>query len=996
MRDRILILARCLASLAGLVLILAGPPAALVRFVGNPLPSEGPDLAGIGDALTRTGIDDRTVIKILALLAWFVWIQIAAAVLAEVAGQIRSRPAPSVPVIPGFQPVARHLVAGVVLIAALAGPGRTAAPVAAATPSPVTALAKDPGHLPASSNPPAASSESAALPASESSTASEYVVQRHDSLWRIAEDLLGDGFRWREIRDLNVGKVQPDGGALMASTDVIHPGWILDVPSLTQTALPPSPVPATHTAQRGEHLWEIAENTLETALGREATAAEIDPYWRGVVEHNRADLPDPGNPNLIITGHTVHLPGVPGAEPEPGAIQDSTPEPLEPPNEAAVAPSPPSPPADPAPPEPSSSTPRDIPGDTLEPVGEPNLNQIEDDADSEDGIAVRVLGAAGTGLAAVVALKLARRRRDRQARAAPGYVAPAMPDELRETHREVVAQADLDQHAEVRAALAEIAHHVAGRRRARCRPRLVQVDGTRIDVLLEEPDVNAPPGWKVEASGQVWATPRDHEPAGVGGACVAPLLATLGRPDGTTDILYDLEGAGTTTLMGDADAALRLVRSILYEIVHQLDEVSIVVVGDVPTPDDPRVRTVAQWDEVADDVLAWARLSNRALQANKLDSAFLARGSGRSIDGAIPLLVVIDSAPDDERFEELLDITRRGAAVAVLVASHATGIGTSVVLDGKQLTVPSLGLELEAQGIDAEAADDIDELVAAADRPAVAPEQVPGAQEPSLVAPASPNGAEYTDPHFDVLIRVLGQIEAEGGWQRLKPKQLALLTYVATHPGCSAEQVEEALWPDPVATRRQRLHITLSQIRSAIGSQHLPPFEDEGSYGVADTVRTDLDLFERRIKYADGRTAVEAISILRGALELVTGPPFSYNARGRGSFVWVDTEHWISTTEASVVKAAWDLWQLYTDRDDFDGAIWAAQRGLLASPTNTELTNCLLRAYATRGDHGAAERVYRSHVRALDLLDLGEPEDSTVELWDDLAAQSQMDPGRPR
>ena len=441
-----------------------------------------------------------------------------------------------------------------------------------------------------------------------------------------------------------------------------------------------------------------------------------------------------------------------------------------------------------------------------------------------------------------------------------------MPDELRETHWEVVARADLDQHAEVRAALAEIAHHVAGRRRARCCPRLVQVDGTRIDVLLEEPDVNPPPGWKAEASGQVWARPRNNEPAGFDGTCVAPLLATLGRPDGATDILYDLEGAGTTTLMGDADAALRLVRSILHEIVHQPDEVSVVTVGDVPTLNDPRVRTVAEWEEAADDVLAWARLSDRALQANKLASAFLARGSGRSIDGTIPMLVVIDSAPDDERFEELLDLTHRGAAIAVLVASGGIRTGTSVVLDGKQLTVPSLGLELEAQGIDAEAADDIDELVAAADRPAVAPEQEPGAQEPSLVVPASPNGAQYTDPPFDVLIRVLGQIEAEGGREPLKPKQLALLTYIATHPGCSAEQVEEALWPDPVATRRQRLHITLSQIRSAIGSQHLPPFEDEGSYRVADTVRTDLDLFERRIRYADGRIAAEAIPILRGAL----------------------------------------------------------------------------------------------------------------------------------
>ena len=118
----------------------------------------------------------------------------------------------------------------------------------------------------------------------------------------------------------------------------------------------------------------------------------------------------------------------------------------------------------------------------------------------------------------------------------------------------------------------------------------------------------------------------------------------------------------------------------------------------------------------------------------------------------------------------------------------------------------------------------------------------------------------------------------------------------------------------------------------------------------------------------------------------------SYNARGRSSFSWVDTEHWISTTEASIVRTAWDLWQLYTDSEDFDGAVWAAQRGLLASPTNTELTNCLLRAYAGRGDRGTAERLYRSHVRPLDRLELGEPEDSTVELWDELAEQS-LDPG---
>lgn len=455
----------------------------------------------------------------------------------------------------------------------------------------------------------------AAPPTSESPATSEYIVQRHDSLWSIAEGVLGDGFRWREIRDVNVGKLQPDGGTLTATSDVIHPGWILDVPLSTQSAPPPSPGPATHTVQPGEHLWEIAEGTLEAALSREASDAEIDPYWREVVEQNRADLPDPSNPSVLYSGHIVRLPAVPGAELEPDdGIQEPNPEPSESPGDPAVAASPPSPPSDSALPAPRSSTPTSTPGDTPEPLGDPDSTiPIEDDADSEDGVAAGVLGVAGTGLAAVVALKLARRRRDRQARAAPGHVSPAMPNDLRDTHREVVARADLDQRAEVRAALAEVAGHVAGRRRARCRPRLVQVNSTRIGVLLDEPDVNPPPGWTVEASGQVWAAPRNNELTDTDDVCVAPLLVTLGRPDGMTEILYDLEGAGTTTLTGDADAALRLARSILYEIVHQPDEVSVVIVSDLPAPDDPRVRIAGSWDEIADDTLAWARLSIRSL-----------------------------------------------------------------------------------------------------------------------------------------------------------------------------------------------------------------------------------------------------------------------------------------------------------------------------------------------------------------------------------------------
>lgn len=70
------------------------------------------------------------------------------------------------------------------------------------------------------------------LPAANLSVSDDtvtYRVRRGDHLWGIAERFLGDGFRWVEIWERN-GGAEMAGGVRFTGPNLIHPGWILELP----------------------------------------------------------------------------------------------------------------------------------------------------------------------------------------------------------------------------------------------------------------------------------------------------------------------------------------------------------------------------------------------------------------------------------------------------------------------------------------------------------------------------------------------------------------------------------------------------------------------------------------------------------------------------------------------------------------------------------------------------------------------------------------------
>ena len=228
---------------------------------------------------------------------------------------------------------------------------------------------------------------------------------------------------------------------------------------------------------------------------------------------------------------------------------------------------------------------------------------------------------------------------------------------------------------------------------------------------------------------------------------------------------------------------------------------------------------------------------------------------------------------------------------------------------------------------------------------------------------------EYGDPPFEILVRLLGDISVVGATRSLKPKQVAVLAYIALHAPVAADRVEDAVWVTPTASRRKRLANTVSETRNILGAGNLPIAVD-GRYRIGPGVVTDLDLFERRLEHASLQDELSAAATLRGALELVEGPVFTYRNVDRMSYVWVDVDNWISTWELKVTEVAEDLAQRYLALGDPEGAVWAARRGLKTCQTHTRLTQLLVQAHGAAGDMMAAERVLQSHRAALEKLEL--------------------------
>jgi hypothetical protein len=216
-------------AVVALIALTIGVPIALVTVVGLPLPHTMPSASALTSQLDITAI-----LRILSVVIWLAWAQLVWCVLVEIKAAVSNVGVPSrVPLAGATQSAAHRLVtAALLLFTAAAALAPAVASPGPPRPAPSISAQVTPG---VAQNTELTTNQAQDAPPQAAPNADKaYLVQPpvgrfHESLWEIAQNHLGDGRRYREIFELNKGRVQPDGTKLTIAS-LIRPGWTLLMP----------------------------------------------------------------------------------------------------------------------------------------------------------------------------------------------------------------------------------------------------------------------------------------------------------------------------------------------------------------------------------------------------------------------------------------------------------------------------------------------------------------------------------------------------------------------------------------------------------------------------------------------------------------------------------------------------------------------------------------------------------------------------------------------
>jgi DNA-binding SARP family transcriptional activator len=219
-----------------LLAALGGLPAALVVFIGWPLPARIPTGDQLAGWITAP-VTDTVILNALAVAAWLLWAAFLHAIAAEAGAAWRGMPtrATTGRTANPLRLAAASLITAVTL-GTLFGGAATAA-------GPSSAQARPPAVQVVTANPAPVLAQQGPATIHVGANSYRYVVERRDTLSKISSKWLGTPERWPEICKLNWHRHFPQVGGTMRDCNLIYPGWDLRLPADAKPPADARPAP---------------------------------------------------------------------------------------------------------------------------------------------------------------------------------------------------------------------------------------------------------------------------------------------------------------------------------------------------------------------------------------------------------------------------------------------------------------------------------------------------------------------------------------------------------------------------------------------------------------------------------------------------------------------------------------------------------------------------------------------------------------------------------
>ena len=1003
MTRRLIDITKGVLALATIATLLVGVPWLLLGIGGFPGRSL---LDAISDPLASDSTKSEQLLAgTLGIIAWFCWLQLAYALMVEMVAAARGTVANRAPLLPGIQAAAARLVTATTLIVSSFGPTATAmaaplAPVVAFEPALAASIERTPLAL---------VDQSSEMGATMGEI---YTTSDRDTFWSIAETTLGDGLRWREIREANVGRTMADGATIITSTEELAGGWELQLPS--DAVVPPrdgkedgtpeveaDPAGEWIDVENGDHFWSIAEETLAEEWGRNPSDSEIAPYWSEVIESNEGRLLPPGDPNLIYPEQRFQLPAPPTDPMQPA--DDETPD-VEPAPEIEAEPEAPvagteSPASTTTLSPTSQAPPTTVPEPATPATAEPSLTaQATSGSDSSIPLAATALGLGSLGVGAgALAVTLRRRRAHQATKRKPGTTLAPPPDEANEYERRTRPVADTEAARWVEATNKLIAARLA-QHKAHRMPAVIAMRAGRfgVEVLLDEPcapiegfvsgnDENS--AWRLHPDLElrmIEAETEDVQP-------YCPALVAVGSTE-AGDLLLDLEQLGVLSVEGDDDDIAAWYRSIAIGIASAgwSELCEVVAIGD------PLAVAGLSRVTVPEDLEAWVEqtaLSMQKLHERLQDTPYEQRVAPGEIFHPTIVLVLGDNVEVARKLSEAAALVNTPLAV---VAACPLAVAERIHLDPRGSTLEPIGVDFVPILTPVAEAEVVAELLDNA-----------GSSE-VLEIEDKPNdvGADLDpdrEPASAVIERILAPRPIEVRLLRRKPtveglsteppaKQLSVICYLAYHRSVTSQRLRDTFWPN--ATSRKTADNAISQVRSMLGltaegEHRLTQAINTGEYEISGDVGCDWTRADALIGESRGRPAEEQTELLKSALDLVAGQ-VGADAPAR-KFSWlVDDNAVYGHIECQLLDAANRLGELALTTDQIELLQQSVKRGLMVVPGSEAMRRLQMRAAAATGDCRGVRNAFRAaEESAASIGPWAEVEPVTESLFAELIGEDQ-------